>query len=774
MLLLIILSFFLATTLPNTANAASFPLFAKKYQTLTIGKKVQYKIKNLKNSYSVFFSVSDSSLACIHPKTGILYPKKSGKIIVKANIYNKKHQKLQTIKDSVKILKKNTILPNASFQMKETINPWNFTLMLTCNRILLEKEIKNSKLTIVPRGKKSPELKANFSKLSSNGKDITYILERSSQKKLCPGDFSMNGNYTLESTHFQKKLSLVYQERLTKNTLSGFVLQSDGSPVKNALLSLKTNTSNKQCSTDKTGHYTLKNITNPISLTVSKEGYQTTTIDNPFLSNQGVSCENIILRSQKDTAVSMEFLVTDTSNHPISNASVYILPFKEGNNKKTEKLSAFSDLLSKENMITCQNTDVSGSLFLSNADLSAQFPAPCSNIIANNSTELSYISAYQPTSNNCVTLNPNQLNTTEQYLIYVNKPSLSKAPPSYYAQKLSFSFSSLSTNHAYFHIQLSECPNTYFQSLSIIPENTVSLSSCDSLCLRLFYPNQRESFFQYQINKDSFQNKESQLFIPYLQLPIALLDGTYYLQIQAYSQNDNLFSETCILPVSIENATFQLKTILLQAPRYARILTYGLFEEKLPQMAFFSLYQKSDTHYFLIDTFSTDMFTKGENKISTSQLLLSHLLNDQSYLLVSTPNDIMAKETFSFTANQQNTFLTKKEAVYSSIPLTQILCVDANLLDASDFNCISSEETVLISYSFFHEITPDFVRSCNTYPNCILAFYHTDGTLLTTTLTNKPSQSSMLFQTDSSDTKSSIIDIYTNKKILITNQDSYQ
>lgn len=774
MLLLIILSFFLGTTLSNTSNAASFPIFAKKYQTLTIGKKVQYQIKNLKNSYSVFFSVSNSSLGSIHPKTGILYPKKSGKLIVKANIYNKKHQKLWTLKDSVKILEKNTILPNASFQIKETINPWNFTLTLSCNRILLEKEIKNSKLTIVPRGKKSPELKANFSKLSSNGKEITYTLEKSSQKKLCPGDYSMNGNYTLESSHFNKKLSLTYQERLTKNTLSGFVLQPDGSPVKKALLSLKTTTSNKQCSTDKNGHYILKNIADPISLTASKEGFQTTTIEKPFLSGQGVSCENIILRSQKDSAVSIEFLVTDTDNHPISDASVYILSNEENSNIKTEKSSVFSDLLSKENMITCQNTDASGNLIISNADLSEKFPAPCSNIIVNNSTQLSYNSSYRPTSNHCVTLSPNQLNTTDQYLIYVNKPTFNPTSPSYYAQKLSFSFSSLSTNHAYFHIQLSECPNTCFQSLSLISEDTVSLSSCDSLYLRLFYPNQCESFFQYQINQDSFQYKESQLFIPYLQLPIALLDGTYYLQIQAYSEDCTLLGETCILPASIKNPAFQLKEISLKFPRYARILTYGLFEEKLPQMASFSLYQKSDTHYFLIDTFSTDIFTTSENKISTSQLLLSHLLSDQSYLLVSTPNDVMAKETFSFTANQQNTFLTKKEAAYSSVPLTQILCVDTNSLDTSDFSSIYSDETITISYSFFHKITPDFVRSCDTYPNCVLAFYHTNGTLLTITLTTKPSQSNILFQTDSSDRKSSIIDIYTNKEILITNQDSYQ
>ena len=37
------------------------------------------------------------------------------------------------------------------------INPWNFTISLSCSRILLKKEIQADKLTITPKGRKSPK-----------------------------------------------------------------------------------------------------------------------------------------------------------------------------------------------------------------------------------------------------------------------------------------------------------------------------------------------------------------------------------------------------------------------------------------------------------------------------------------------------------------------------------------------------------------------------------------------------------------------------------------
>lgn len=770
-ILLMILSFFLGAILPNRARAAFSPTFSKKFQNLTVGKTVQYQVKNLNKANSVSYSVSNNSLASINKKTGKLLPKKAGKLTVKAMIYDKNRKKLCTLTDQVTIQIKKTILPNASFQIKSSINPWSFTLTLSCSRILLEKEIKSSKLTLLPKGKKNPKITANFSNLSSNGKEVTYVLTKASQKKLCPGDYTMNGSYTLESTHFNQKLSLTYQERLTKNTLSGFVFQTDGRPVTDALLSLKMNTTTKKCRTDKNGHYTLKNVTNPVSLTASKKGFQTAVIENPFVSHQSTSCENIILRSEKEWAVSMEFLITDVNNQPIPNASISILENKSNFEKQTKEHSDFFDSIFKETILFSETTDASGRLLLSNTDLSENLPSPCSKFTISNKTQLSYISSYQPSSNHQTILAQSKLHQAKQYFIYINKSSPGNNTPSYYGQKLSFSFTDLSTNHAFFHIQLSECPNLSIRSLSVSCENIFSPFFCDSLSLRFFHPNEKESFFQYQLSRDFFQSKEKELFISSLELPVSLLNGTCYLQIQAYSEEHTILGESPVFPVSIENGILLSEKVSLQASRFARILCYGTFEIKTPITASFYLYQKWDTHYFLIDTFSSDFFTGNKENLSTAKLLLSHLLDNQSYFLVSGSGDIISNNTLSFTATSQNTFSNKKEALYSLTPLAQILCTPSAASSMPDNSF--SDEIITFSWNFFHEITSDFVRTCATYPNCVLAFYQKDGTLLTTTLTSPPAQISSSFPISSSDTKASVIDIYTNKEILITNQDSY-
>ena len=761
----LIISFMIGIFASAVSSSAASPAFAKKYPTVTVGKSVQYRIKHLNKKHSVTFSVSNPSIASIHSKTGKLLPKKIGKLTVKAIIYNTKHQKIYQLKDTVTIEKKKEYIPNASFQINKTINPWNFTLTLSCNRILLKNEIKNSNLTIFPKGKKAPKLRAEFLELSPNGKEITYLFNNDSQKKLCPGDFSMDGNYTVQSSHFSKKLSLTYQERLSKNTLSGFVFKQDGNPVKNAMLSLKTASGTKQYSTDINGHYMMKNIDKPISLTVAKEGYQTVSLKNPPLSAKGVSCENIILRSLEDTNLSLEFFVTDAENHPIPNTAVTIALDKNSTTEKTESTSASFDLLSKKDIITTQNTDSAGTLYLSNDELSANFPAPCSDFEIDQKTKLTYTSAYQPSSNHHTLLSKKELNINDQYTIYIGSFSSDNTLMPYHVQKISFSFASLSTNHARFHIQLSKCSNLSIQSLSLSYENDLSSLSSESLLLRLFHPEKRVPIYQYKINYHSFQQIENELFLSSLQLPVSLLDGKYYLQLQLSSKEGETIAETPVSPVIIQNANLAAKKLTLKPLRFARILTYTNLEKKVPEMASFHLYQKADESYFFIDTFSTDFFTSKDNTIFTAKLLLSHLIENESYLLLPATDEIMGTKNLLFTAVSENTFTTKKEAIYSLLPLAQIFC------DRKTSFSNSVEKTIRMDYSAFHNITSDFVRTSTSYPNCVLALYNTDGTLLTAALTNKITQNTI--PSSFSNYKASIIDIYTNKENIITTQSSY-
>lgn len=759
-IIFIVISFIISIFASSTTSFAASPSFVKKYNTITIGKKIQYQVKNLKKNYFVTYSVSNSSFASIQSKTGKLLAKKAGTVTIKATIYNKKHKKIYQIKDTITIKKKNKYLPNASFQIKKSINPWNFTLTLSCNRILLKSEIKDSSLTILPEKKTSPKLRADFLELSADGKEVTYLFNTSSQKKLCPGDFSMDGKYIIQSSHFSKKLSLNYQERLPNNTLAGFVLKQDGNPVKNAMLSLKTAYTTTQCNTNSHGYYQIKNVAKPLSLTVSKDGFQTVTLKNPLLSAKGVSCENIILHSKEDINLSLEFFVTDTEKHPIPDASITVAL---NNTEQSKNASVSFDCLSPKDILFTKNTDSSGTLFLSNTNLSNYFPTPCSDFEISQKAQLSYTSSYKPSSNQCILLSNNKLHINDQYSIYISTPE--HYSTSYYTQKISFSFNNISTNHARFYIQLSKCPNLSIQSLSLSCEKNISSFSCDTVSLRLFHPKDKNPIYQYQIDYHSFQKKENEFFLSSLQLPVSLFDGKYYIQMQIFTKEKELLFETPVSSVTIQNASIKTIRLTLKPLRFVRILAYANLKNNTPEMTSFQLYQKSDESFFLIDTFSTDFFTSKDNTVFTAKLLLSRLIENETYLLVPVTDNIMAKEELVFTATSENTFSTKKEAVYSLLPLAKIFCEQKTNFSNS------SKQVIIMTYSVFHNITPDFIRSSKSYPNCVLAFYRTDGTLLTATLTNKITKNTI--PPHFSDNKSSIIDIYTNNEVLITNQSSY-
>jgi Bacterial Ig-like domain (group 2). len=765
-ILFIIFSLLASIYASAISTSAASPSFTKKYKTITVGTTIQYKVKHLKKTYSVNYNISNPALATIHPKTGKLYPKKAGKITVTATISNKKRQKICQLNNTLLIKAKKMTLPNASLQIKETINPYNFTLTLSCSRILLEHEIKDSLLTMFPKGKTAPKLKANFLELSNNGKEITYLFNAESQKKLCPGDFSMDGRYIVQSSHYHKKLSLTYQERLTKNTLAGFVLKQDGNPVKNAMLSLKTDSGTKKCNTDEHGRYLIKNITSsPISLTASKDGFQTVTIQEPPLSQKGVSCENFILRPLDNECISIEFLVTDTNNHPIPNSEITITSLTNKSDNHTEKHFSFSDNLSEKNILFTNQTNADGKLFLTNKVDSNNFPAPCSAFQVNKETKLTYLPTYQPAENDTIPFTDKTFNTKSQYLIYVNKTSSEKSPTSYYAQKIYFSFSHLASNHAFFHVQLLKCPKLSIESMSFPIEETMPPLSCKTALLRLFHKEKKEPAYEHSINLSSFQITEKELSLSSFQLPISLFDGIYYIQLQLFSKEGEILMETPISQVMIQSSTLVSPKIALRKPRYARIIAYSNAANHIPETASFSLYQKSGQSYFLIDTFTTDFFTANNNAIYTAKLILSHLLSNENYLLIPKEDTITANETLPFTATPDNTYLTKKEAYHSILPLAKVHCDNK-----SDF-VTTDKPFITITYSDFHKITADFIRTSPSYPNCVLAFYQTDGILLTTALTNKTEKT--IVPALVSEKSSSILDIYTNRETLVTNQKSY-
>ncbi len=754
-------AFMIAMISNQNSNAASAPVFAKNYHTAIIGKKITCQIKNLKKADTISYSVSNRKLASIDKKQGILVPKKEGTITVKAIIYRKK-KKLKTLINKIAIIKNETILPNASFQIQKTINPWDFTLTLSCSRILLKKEIKNSNLTILPKGKSTPKLKANYTKLSPDGKTVTYTLISSSQKKLCPGDDSMNGTYTLQSDFFQKKLSLSYQERLSNDTLSGFVLHPDGSPINNALVSLKTKSDTKQCYSDENGHYKISGISNPVSLTAKKDGFQTVSVSNITSRKKGVSCENILMHPKTNTSLTIEFRVTDQENHPVSNASIYL-------QKDTEEIKG--------------KTDSSGSIFLTHNNELNNFPTPCTNFSIDRKKQLSYTSSYCPSLQNQLTLPSDFLNTSDTYTAYVSKSSFQEKISSLQPQKISFSFADLITSHLLIQVTLFPCPSLTVPSFPLPYNIPLPSSSFSFLTLQFFQTGQSKSFFSYQIKKNSFHCENDKIFLPSLLLPISLSDGSYCLQLQVLSKENEVIGESPVLPITIKDAHLAIpeNSFSIFSPRFARMLVYGKFTDKKPVMASFHLYQKYKTQYFFIGTISSDLFIQHNTGLYSASLIIPHLITGQDYLLSTNPDENITKTEYTFSANSKNTFPTIKEAVHSISPLAQILCTAKTSLALPGITSpVTSDDTLHadkipdVSASFTHEITQNFVRSCTNYPNCVIAFYRLNGTFLTASFTNQPTHNTINTSIPLSNPRASIIDIYTNKKTIVTNQKPYQ
>lgn len=782
-LLFLIFAFLSSNRLSNKAMAAKSIQFTKTYQSLAIHTKVQYRIKNMKKTDFVRFTINNHTLASIHPKTGWITPKKQGLLTIKAFVYNKKRKKLKTLITTVRIIKNKTYLPNATFQVKDSINPWNFTLTLSCSRILLKKEIEKDTLILYPKGTTSPKLTASFTSLSTNGKEATYTLSSTSQKRLCPGDSSMNGNYILKSSCFSEKLVLNYQERLTNYTLSGFVSKTNGNPIKNALVSLKKgNLTKETCYTDQNGHYSLSVNSSPDLMTVEKSGFQKKKISFPALSKIGTTCENITLRSTSENHVAICFLITDLENNPLPNANIAIFPAKNSmtiTDKESKEYILNKDILnnsisnkdsynSKE-LLYSGKTDSSGTLLLSNSSIAT--PSPCSNLTLKQKASITYSASSDLSSTNAQLLSSSILNQNDNYYIYVSKFALDAPCSGYHPQKLFFSFSPLLTNHAFIHIQLSACQKTQINHLTLkFPKNT--FSSCQTLSLQFFHPDKKESFYQYTIRKEQLSIQPDKISFS-RQLPLTLPDGKYFLSIHAISGEEVILAKSPIIPVSIEKATIPSGIVALQLPHYARFLAYGSFSSPDQSTASFSLYQKCESHYFYIDTFTTTFFQSNNTEYNTANLL-PELLSGQNYLLQPCSDIITSNDSISFLATEDNIYLIKEHAEFSSTPLGKIHCITSNGSANLKSQAESVTDKITYSYLTFHNLSEDFIRSSLTYPNCVIAMYQTDGTFITATQTSPPVSGSTSYSPDYKAYLPKIItDIYINKEILITNQDSY-
>ncbi len=787
---------FLSDTHPVACQAASSAKkhFAKTYSKITVGKQIRYRIKNLSSNETVQFSVSNKKKASIKKKTGLFTPKKPGKVTVYAKIYRKKKKKLCKLSTKVQIKKKNTkkkttkkeentenvkqnnYLPGAVFKAGNEINAWNFQVTLSCSRILLEEETKDSTLTLTSENDNSTELTACFSRLSENGKKIIYTLSDLSQEKLCPGDASMNGVYKVTSSLFADTLSVSYRERITNDSLAGFVTEIDNSPVKQALVTLKTSDSERTCTTDDNGYYLFEETKDPLSLTVEKSGYRPQTLTSVSASKKGRMCENFILKQETQNPFFFECRVLDENNQPIPDASVFIFPEKDGDQTLlSEKENLYSDKLSAKEAVCSSQTDEQGTLLFTDSETVSA--SPCSFISLSPQMQSDYSNSYLPETKNQTLLSADAFDASKNYCVYIAKniniPGKETSAPqesdvSYQPVKWSFSFSSLATDSLCLQVQLTKCKKTSLENLYIKWDSKLSFSNCSYIKLQLYQADATEPFCEENISRSNLlqnsNNSKKPIFTTGASpLSVSLPDSLYYLKITAYSKENAILAASPVFPFLLQGGTIEPKEISLSDYKFSRaVVTVDCADIATDSSVTLSLCQKCNGQFFQIGQYVVSSFLENTSGGRESCFTLSKLHPENTYCITAKTAESSEQNMLEFSPSPNSLFDTAITAQLSApaleIPCSYTAGAGACLLTDQTF----PKKTNLFSVCYFspQTLSKEFVRSSQNYPNSVIAIYSTDGTLSSLFLTN-PSNSAALKKSDAA-----VIEIYTNQKLL--------
>lgn len=743
--LLIFLSLLIPLVVPcltsgtHSAAAGKKPAFARKCNEITVGKNFKFSVKHVKKSYKVIYSSSKKKIATIKKNTGKCTGMKPGKCIIYAKIYNKKHHKIKTLKHTLRVAE-NALLPNASFHLVESINPFNYTIKIGCNRILLKKEVQKSKITLMKNGNSSP-LSASFSQLSSTGKEVTYILNSQSQKKLCPRNGTMDGTYTLSSPLFRKKITLSYEERIGNHSLSGYVFSVEGSPINQAYVKCMAGGSVKTCRTDKNGFYHLKKVKNPVSVTVTKSGYLPETLTQLTTSSHATRSENIFLHGEKENHFAAQFHVAQQSGTAIPNASVSLFE---------------SD---RENQILCSGeTDEQGNILFYTDRIPSS--SPCTKWTIGKEDSLAYENHFTPESSNKIKISP--LSLDKNYTLLVGK-SPKENVPGYPYRKFTFCPKDYLSHQFFFDVKLSDSNALSLENLSLTWKGK---DFCPPSHLRLsFYQKQcQKPVLTVNLSEQEFQIGDQSLTLP-ASIPHALPDGNYYIKCMLEDGEQNCISQTSLTEIVISDGKCSSREISFPSPSYARILAYGDFSQTDIQ-ASFHRYEKVDGEFYYIDTLSSSPFQGNKWDVKTANLILPCTQAEISYLLLPGQGEIIPEKHLTFVADENNIYDEINTALVS-LPIAKINCVPLSE-STSDMPSYIWNDKYNPPVEAHTKATKSFVRNCPTYPNTITTVYQNDGTYLSASLSISSTKDIL------SNSSNAIMDIYTNGKELVTTQKSYQ
>lgn len=818
------------------------PTWKKQPSSLEIGKTYPYRIKHCSKKASIRFSSNHSSLASINRKTGQLRAKKPGKVVITAKIKQAKKKTIK-LKTHIRIIKKKTafvgknnssslstnvnknkqktdqssILKHVNFSVAESINPWNHSIMLYSSRILLPSEVQDTNLQLTPptiksNPKTNPSLTAQFSSLSADGKTITYQLNKESRKTLCPGNGTSDGKYEITGNFFTNPLHTEYHERIHKNSLCGFVLNTNQTSLANVSVNLyisSQNTPIASTNTNSNGYYEFQNITEKnITLKAALENYDTYILTslNPTETNL---CQNIIMHptSSKNLAVSCQIL--NKQNQAVKNTAV-ILTTKDADfisNSDTNTSSSNLPSKDKSKEFCLQGlVDANGFISFANQEIIDSKEYTQINCYSDQSSP-KYLHAKMPVSESIIHDSFHRMTRNQDYVLYVF-PSTdgSTIPKDYQMQTFSFSFDPLLSDSLFLQIHLQELPLLSAEKVSI---HSDTLTNSVSGFHYILYDKKGNELFQSTLSpltKDSENDYSRQLTTALQFDKIRLTDGDYYAAVTAFSSSssaksglsdkeESVISGTTILSVQIQNNIISPVSFTLSPCQAFHALTFiDNCDENLENLSF-KLYQKKDTLWFPIGTYTTDSFASLHSG-QRAYLNLS-VSSGTDYMLIPSSTKYQISSGNYFTAPEvQKKMISPstadQENIVSSSTADQENIISSSIEDQE--NIISSqtpEHQILLNIVSDHEVvikdTPDlsalldYVNLCvsqanfddsyfsnsATYPNTVYAYYQADGTF-TNLLLATPSLSSV-----ENISSAFIYDRLQNGRVILTSQATY-
>lgn len=740
---------FFICLLPVSSNAKTIkPKWKKELSCIEIGKLFRYRIKHCPKKAKVQFYSNHTSRATIHRKTGLLQAKKSGNVVITAKIQQNR-KKTKRLKTRIRIIKKskptknNTtldlskkitkkespsdpsgILTNVTFTVAESIHPWDHSIILYSNRILLQSEVQGTSLSLMQlttdtHSKRDPSLTAHFHSLSANGKSVTYRLNEESSHKMCPGNGTLDGKYLVTSTMFHEPLYTTYQERLSSHNVNGFVLDSQQRSLPLVSVKLYSNIGNillAETTTDQNGYYQFQNITeNNITLTAELKDYDTISLSslNPFGKN---ICQNIIMHpsATKDLAVSCQIL--DEQNNPITDTAVVLTTesniTSDGGFLSTEEkpgrlfLKGFVD--SKGTILFANQKSIHGKGY--------------TRIKYYHDQSLpEYCEMKMPISDSVISDPCHSFNRQENYVLTVfPKTNGSSMPKDYEMTSFSFSFAPLLSDHLLVQVHLRELPTTSAEKLSIQADDLKMTPSNYDYTL---YDRNGYTLFQTNLSPlsaDHVQDYSKQLTLALQNQKIRLQNGNYFAAITASSSTDPVCSAVTIQPVHIQNQKISATHFQLSACQTFHALVLADCNSEQMEPISFNLYQKSDTAWIFIGTYTTSSFTDIYTK-QRAYLKIQIPLSDASYLFELT------NQKYQISSGAALTVLSGQSI--TSVPEHQI-----QIINHSKNIEIPTEQQITSDLLKYSPLTPNLISfhhayydSSTTYPNTVYAYYQPNG-----------------------------------------------